>query len=83
MAIAIVRAKLNLLFKPTGPVERRVKMIDLSAPRTITFIASVALALVAVIIHYAHISVPFTRTGFSILLVAYAALAAGNVFRDV
>ena len=38
---------------------------------------------VAVVIHYAHIKVPITHTGFSILLVAYAVLAAGNVFRDV
>ena len=58
-------------------------MLDLSAPKVITFIASVLLALVAVIIHYAHIEVPFSRTGFTILLVAYAVLAAGNVFRDV
>ena len=58
-------------------------MLDLSAPKVITFIASVVLALVAVVIHYAHIAVPFSRTGFTILLVAYAVLAAGNVFRDL
>ncbi len=58
-------------------------MLDLSAPKVITFIASVVLALVAVAIHYAHIKVPITHTGFSILLVAYVVLAAGNVFRDV
>ena len=58
-------------------------MLDLSALKSITFIASVVLALVAVVIHYAHIKVPFTGTGFSILLVAYAVLAAGNLFRDV
>ena len=38
-------------------------MLDLSAPKVITFIASVVLALVAVIIHYAHIKVPITHTG--------------------
>jgi hypothetical protein len=58
-------------------------MLDLSAPKVITFIASVVLALVAVVIHYAHIKVPFSTTGFSILLLAYAVLAAGNLFRDV
>jgi predicted membrane chloride channel (bestrophin family) len=58
-------------------------MLDLSAPRVITFIASVVIALAAVVVHYAHIAVPFSRTGFTILLVAYALLAAGNVFRDV
>ena len=58
-------------------------MLDLSAPRVITFIASVVIALAAVVIHYAQIAVPFSRTGFTVLLVAYAVLAAGNVFRDV
>ncbi len=58
-------------------------MLDLSAPKVITFIVSVVFALVAVVIHYAHINVPFTTTGFSILLLAYAVLAAGNVLRDV
>ena len=58
-------------------------MLDLSAPKVITFIASVVLALVAVVIHYTHIKVPFAATGFSILLLAYAVLAAGNLFRDV
>jgi hypothetical protein len=56
---------------------------NLSAPKVITFIASVVIAFAAVVIHYAHIDVPFSRTGFTILLVAYAVLAAGNVFRDI
>ena len=38
-------------------------MLDLSAPKVITFIASVVLALVAVVIHYAHIKVPITHYG--------------------
>ena len=58
-------------------------MLDLSAPKVITFVASVVIALAAVVVHYAHIPVPFSRTGFTILLLAYAVLAAGNVFRDV
>ena len=58
-------------------------MPDLSAPKVITFIASVVIALFAVIVHYAHIELPFSRSGFTILLVAYAVLAAGNLLRDV
>jgi hypothetical protein len=58
-------------------------MPDLSAPKIITFIASVVIALFAVVVHYAHIELPFSRSGFTILLVAYAVLAAGNLFRDV
>ncbi len=57
--------------------------LELSAPKVITFIVSAALALVAAVIHYAHIEVPFSRTGFTILLVGYLVLAAGNVFRNV
>ena len=57
--------------------------LELSAPKLITFIVSAVLALVAAVIHYAHIEVPFSRTGFTILLVGYLVLAAGNVFRNV
>ena len=57
--------------------------LELSAPKLITFIVSAILALVAAVIHYAHVEVPFTRTGFSILLVGYLVLAVGNVFRNI
>jgi hypothetical protein len=56
---------------------------ELSAPKVITFIVSAVLALAAVLIHYAHIDVPISRTGFSILLVGYLVLAVGNLFRNV
>jgi hypothetical protein len=56
---------------------------ELSAPKVITFIVSAVLALVAAAIHYAHIDVPFSRTGFSILFLGYLVLAAGNLFRNV
>jgi hypothetical protein len=57
--------------------------LELSAPKLITFVVSAILALVAAIIHYAHVEVPFTRTGFTILLVGYLVLAVGNVFRNI
>ena len=57
--------------------------LELSAPKLITFVVSAILALVAVVIHYAHVEVPFTRTGFTILLVGYLVLAVGNVFRNI
>lgn len=56
---------------------------ELSAPKVITFVVSAVLVLLAAAIHYAHIDVPLTRTGFSILLVGYLVLAAGNLFRNV
>jgi hypothetical protein len=55
-------------------------MLDLSAPKVITFIASVVLALVAVVVHYTRIEVPFTHSGFSILLVGYALLLLATCF---
>jgi hypothetical protein len=57
--------------------------LELSAPKVITFIVSTVLALVAAAIHYANIEVPFSRTGFTILLVGYLVLAAGNLFRNI
>ena len=57
--------------------------LDLSAPKLITFVISVVLALIAAVTHYAHIELPFSRTGFTLLLVGYLVLAAGNVFRNV
>jgi hypothetical protein len=56
---------------------------ELSAPKVITFIVSAVLALAAALIHYAHIDNPFSRTGFSILLVGYLVLAVGNLVRNV
>ena len=56
---------------------------ELSAPRVITFAISLVLALIAAVTHYAHIELPFSRTGFTLLLVGYLVLAAGNVLRNV
>ena len=57
--------------------------LELSAPKVITFVISVVLALIAAVAHYTHIGLPLSRTGFTLLLVAYLVLAAGNVFRNV
>ena len=57
--------------------------LDLSAPKVITFSVAVVIALIASIIHYAHLSVPYVTTGFTLLLVGFLVLAAGNVFRDL
>ena len=37
--------------------------LDLSAPKVITFSIAVVIALIAAIIHYAHISVPYITPG--------------------
>ena len=51
--------------------------LDLSVPKVITFSVSVVIALIAAIIHYAHLS------GFTLLLVGFLVLAAGNVLRGL
>jgi hypothetical protein len=40
-------------------------------------------ALIAAIIHYAHLSVPLVHTGFTLLLVGFLVLAAGVVLRGL
>ena len=58
-------------------------MLELSAPKIITFVISIIIAAVAVIIHYAHISIAQIHSGFIVLLIAYLILAAGTVLRGV
>jgi len=58
--------------------------LELSAPKNVTFIVSVVLALVAVVVHFANVDLPISPTqGFLILLLGYLVLAAGNLLRNV
>jgi hypothetical protein len=57
--------------------------LDLSAPKVVTFSVAVVIALIAAIIHYAHLSVPHVHTGFTLLLIGFLFLAAGNVLRGL
>jgi len=58
-------------------------MLELSAPRIITFVISIIIAAVAVVIHYANLSIPHVHSGFVVLLIAYLILAAGNLLRGI
>ena len=59
-------------------------MRELSALKTVTFIVSVVLALVAVVVHFANVDIPISPSqGFMILLLGYLVLAAGNVVRGL
>ena len=56
----------------------------LTPPSNAVFFISVALAVIAVILHYAHIPIPHvTQTNFVTLLIAYLVLLAGNLFEGV
>ena len=57
--------------------------LDLSAPKVITFGVAVVIALIAAIIHYAHLTVPHVHSGFTLLLVGFLVLAAGNLLRGL
>jgi len=59
---------------------------ELTAPTKVTFIISVVLALIGVVVHYANIAIAIpgvTHSGFVILLLGYLVLAAGNVVRGM
>ena len=57
---------------------------QLTPPDQITFIISVVIAAVAVILHYANIAIPHvTHTNFVLLLLGYLVLLAGNLFKGV
>jgi len=49
----------------------------------VTFFISIAVAVIAVIIHYAKIDIPHVHSGFVILLIGYLVLVAGNVLDGV
>jgi hypothetical protein len=57
--------------------------LELSAPRIVTFVVSAVIAVIAAIIHYGHLDIPYVHSGFTLLLVGYLVLAAGNVLRNV
>ncbi|MGA8689480.1 MAG: hypothetical protein WB662_06110 [Methyloceanibacter sp.] len=58
-------------------------MLRLTPPKHVTFFISMAVAIIAVIIHYAHIDIPYVHSGFVILLIGYLVLVAGNVLEGV
>ena len=57
--------------------------MELSAPKTITFIISAIVAAIAIIIHFANITIPHVHSGFVVLLVGYLILVAGNVLSEL
>jgi hypothetical protein len=58
-------------------------MFRLTPPKHVTLFISVAVAVIAVIIHYAGVDIPHVHSGFVILLIGYLVLLAGNVLEGV
>jgi len=58
--------------------------MNLSAPTLPVFLVSVILAVIALLVHYAGVSIPLVgKHVFEVLLIAYAALFAGVIFKGI
>jgi hypothetical protein len=58
--------------------------LNLSAPTLPVFLLSVILAVVALLVHYAGVSIPYVgKHVFEVLVIAYAALFAGNILKGI
>jgi hypothetical protein len=58
--------------------------MNISAPRQITLIISVVIALVALVARYSGVTIPFiSEYPFGTLLIAYLVLLIGNVLEGV
>ena len=57
----------------------------LTPPSVLIFVISVVLAVLALMVHYAHVSVPIINASrvFDVLAIAYLALMIGVLFRGV
>jgi hypothetical protein len=75
------RAKVTI--QPTYGLQGGTAMLRLTPPKHVTFFISVAVAIIAVIIHYAHVDLPLVHSGFVILPIGYLVLLAGNVLEGV
>jgi hypothetical protein len=50
----------------------------------LTFIVSVVLVILALLVHYAHVSIPVVSAhAFETLLIGYLVLLVGNLFRGL
>jgi hypothetical protein len=58
---------------------------ELTPPSFVVFIISVILALLPVLVHYAHVSIPVIGSAhvFDVLIVAYVVLLIGVLFRGI
>ena len=61
------------------------RAFELTPPSFIVFIISIVLALVAVLIHYAHVSIPIVGSAhvFDALVAAYVVMLIGVLFKGV
>jgi hypothetical protein len=61
------------------------RRFELTPPSFVIFIISVILALVAVLMHYAHVSIPLVGAShvFDVLMAAYVVMLIGVLFKGI
>ena len=60
------------------------RRFELTPPSFVIFIISVILALLAVLVHYGHVSIPIAGPrAFDVLTVGYVVLLIGVLFKGV
>jgi hypothetical protein len=65
------------------PYTRPIRRFYLTPPAIPTFVVSVLLAVLALLAVYGHVPQLHSIGGFTILLIAYAVLLFGTLFRGV
>jgi hypothetical protein len=59
-------------------------VMNLSAPTLPVFLVSVIVAVVALLAHYAGVSIPWvSKHAFDALAIGYVVLLAGNIFKGI
>ena len=79
----LLASEMLRLLRLRPALSRRSTMLQLTPPKTVTFLVSFALAAIAASIHYTDVQIPYTHSGFSILFAGYAVLLAGNLLEGV
>jgi|RhiMetdeSRZDD1v2_1073273.scaffolds.fasta_scaffold355282_2 hypothetical protein len=65
------------------PYTRPIRRFYLTPPSVVIFVASLILAILAVLATYGKLSIFNASYAFLVLLIAYLLLLAGNLFRGV
>ncbi|MGH6865217.1 MAG: hypothetical protein ACREDO_03355 [Methyloceanibacter sp.] len=55
----------------------------LTPPTSVTLLISLVLAIFAALVHWVPLTVLYMQTGFTVLMLGYLVLLAGNVFRQL
>ena len=82
MAISMIVFFMHGPRMATSALLQRVPTMLRLTPPTVTYI-SVTLAAIAAAVHYAHVPIPYTHSGFTLLFVGYVVLLAGNLLEGV